>query len=144
VAFQLTVDAAIGARRKPALRHGTPGTHSSLVHDAGLCTRPAGGSETWIVKNVLNRDWFALAETDRQGHSGSVPRQHLIGGYADAISERQPPMYFRLGGGTIKGVSKPGEIVWSRFYVEGGKLHADIGRGKQSGCHKRRRSAGGG
>jgi len=62
--------------------------------------------------------------------SGSVPPQHLTGGYAGAISERQPPMFFRLGGGTIKGVSKPGEIVWSRIYVEGGKLHADIGRAK--------------
>ncbi len=62
--------------------------------------------------------------------SGSVPPQHLVGGYAGAVSERQPPMYFRLGGGTIKGVSKPGEIVWSRIYVEGGKLHADIGRGR--------------
>jgi hypothetical protein len=62
--------------------------------------------------------------------SGSVPPHHLTGGYAGAVSERQPPMYFRLGGGTIKGVSKPGEIVWSRIYVEGGKLHADLGRGK--------------
>jgi L-fucose isomerase-like protein len=62
--------------------------------------------------------------------SGSVPPQHLIGGYAGAVSERQPPMYFRLGGGTIKGISKPGEIVWSRIYVESGKLHADIGRAK--------------
>ena len=62
--------------------------------------------------------------------SGSVPPQHLTGGYAGAVSERQPPMFFRLGGGTIKGVSKPGEIVWSRIYVEGGKLHADIGRAK--------------
>ena len=62
--------------------------------------------------------------------SGSVPPQHLAGGYAGAVSERQPAMYFRLGGGTIKGISKPGEIVWSRIYVEAGKLHADIGRGK--------------
>jgi L-fucose isomerase-like protein len=62
--------------------------------------------------------------------SGSVPPQHLIGGFAGAVSERQPPMYFRLGGGTIKGISKPGEIVWSRIYVEGGALHADIGRAK--------------
>jgi hypothetical protein len=37
-------------------------------------------------------------------------------------------MYFRLGGGTLKGISKPGEIVWSRVYVMDGKLHADIGR----------------
>ena len=62
--------------------------------------------------------------------SGSVPPSHLIGGFAGAVSERQPPMYFRLGGGTIKGISKPGEVVWSRIYVEGGALHADIGRAK--------------
>ena len=37
-------------------------------------------------------------------------------------------MFFRLGGGTLKGVSKPGEIVWSRVYVEGGALQADLGR----------------
>jgi hypothetical protein len=39
-------------------------------------------------------------------------------------------MYFPLGGGTIKGVSKPGEIVWSRVFVEDGRLNVDIGRGK--------------
>jgi len=61
--------------------------------------------------------------------SGAVPPQHLQGGYSGAVSERQPPMFFRLGGGTVKGVSKPGEIVWSRVFVEGGKLKADIGRG---------------
>jgi hypothetical protein len=60
--------------------------------------------------------------------SGSVPPKHLIGGYAGVVSERQPPMYFRLGGGTIKGVSKPGEIVWSRIFVDSGKLKADLGR----------------
>jgi L-fucose isomerase-like protein len=37
-------------------------------------------------------------------------------------------MYFRLGGGTIKGISKPGEIVWSRVFIEDGKLKIDIGR----------------
>jgi hypothetical protein len=61
--------------------------------------------------------------------SGAVPPAHLVGGYAGAVSERQPAMYFRLGGGTLKGVSKPGEIVWSRVYIEEGKLKADIGRG---------------
>ena len=62
--------------------------------------------------------------------SGAVPPQHLTGGYAGAVSERQPPMYFRLGGGTIKGVSKPGEIVWSRIYLQQGALKADIGRAR--------------
>ncbi len=53
----------------------------------------------------------------------------LLNGYAGAISERQPAMYFPLGGGSLKGVGKPGEIVWSRVFVEGGALHADLGRG---------------
>ena len=35
--------------------------------------------------------------------SGAVPPAHLIGGYRGASSERQPPMYFRLGGGTHQG-----------------------------------------
>jgi hypothetical protein len=60
--------------------------------------------------------------------SGAVPASHLVGGYKGAVSERQPPMYFRLGGGTMKGVCKPGEIVWSRVYVEGGTLNVDLGR----------------
>jgi hypothetical protein len=60
--------------------------------------------------------------------SGAAPASHFIGGYSGASSERQPPMYFRLGGGTLKGISKPGEIVWSRVYVEGGALWVDIGR----------------
>jgi len=60
--------------------------------------------------------------------SGAVPASHLVGGYAGATSERQPAMYFRLGGGTLKGICKPGEIVWSRVFVEGGALHVDIGR----------------
>ncbi len=60
--------------------------------------------------------------------SGAVPASHFIGGYAGAISERQPPMYFRLGGGTLKGICKPGEVVWSRVFVELGQLHVDIGR----------------
>jgi hypothetical protein len=60
--------------------------------------------------------------------SGAAPASHFIGGYAGASSERQPPMFFRLGGGTLKGISRPGEIVWSRVYVRGGALHVDIGR----------------
>jgi hypothetical protein len=61
--------------------------------------------------------------------SGAVPPSHLVDGYAGAVSERQPAMYFPKGGGTIKGESKAGEIVWSRVYVQDGGLHADIGRG---------------
>ncbi|UCG26531.1 MAG: fucose isomerase [Chloroflexota bacterium] len=60
--------------------------------------------------------------------SGAAPASHFIGGYAGAHSERQPPMYFHLGGGTLKGISKPGEIVWSRVYIQDSRLHADLGR----------------
>jgi hypothetical protein len=60
--------------------------------------------------------------------SGAVPPSHLTGGYAGAVSERQPGMYFRLGGGTLKGICKPGELVWSRVFVESGRLQVDLGR----------------
>jgi hypothetical protein len=61
--------------------------------------------------------------------SGAAPANHFEGGYGGARSERQPAMYFPLGGGSLKGIGKPGEIVWSRVFVEGGALHVDIGRG---------------
>ncbi|HEY7617759.1 MAG TPA: fucose isomerase, partial [Terriglobales bacterium] len=60
--------------------------------------------------------------------SGAAPAQHFVDGYRGAVSERQPPMYFPLGGGTLKGISKPGEIVWSRIYVQDHRLKADLGR----------------
>jgi hypothetical protein len=60
--------------------------------------------------------------------SGSAPPAHFAEGWGSASSMRQPPMYFRLGGGTLRGVAKPGEIVWSRVYIEGGRLKMDLGR----------------
>lgn len=60
--------------------------------------------------------------------SGAAPASHFIDGYAGARSERQRAMFFPLGGGTLKGICKPGEIVWSRIFIEDGELHADIGR----------------
>ncbi len=62
--------------------------------------------------------------------SGAAPPAHFIGGWSGASSERQPPMYFRLGGGTLKGISRPGEIVWSRIYVARNRLMMDLGRAK--------------
>jgi hypothetical protein len=61
--------------------------------------------------------------------SGAAPASHFVDGYRGASSDRQPPMYFPLGGGTLKGVGRPGKIVWSRVFVEGGSLHVDIGLG---------------
>ena len=62
--------------------------------------------------------------------SGSVPPAHFTGGWKGATSERQPAMFFPSGGGTIKGISKPGEIVWSRVFVENDRLKMDLGRAK--------------
>ncbi len=74
-------------------------------------TKPRGGSADRFV-------WvFEI--------SGAVPPSHLEGGYAGAVGERQPAMYFRLGGSTIKGASRPGEVVWSRVYVEARRSNRD-------------------
>ena len=62
--------------------------------------------------------------------SGSAPPAHHVGGWAGSDSHRQPAMYFRLGGGTLRGVAKPGEIVWSRVFIEDGRLKMDLGRAK--------------
>ncbi|TDO22530.1 fucose isomerase [Pedobacter duraquae] len=62
--------------------------------------------------------------------SGAAPPAHFIDGYRGASSDRQPPMFFPKGGGTLKGVSKPGPIVWSRIYIMNDSLHCDIGVGE--------------
>jgi len=61
--------------------------------------------------------------------SGSAPPSHFINGWKGASSERQPKMYFPLGGGTLKGVGKKGVVVWSRVFLMENKLHADLGLG---------------
>lgn len=62
--------------------------------------------------------------------SGAVPASHFAKGYQEADSIRQPAMFFPFGGGTLRGVSKAGSIVWSRVFVMDNKLHCDIGVGK--------------
>ena len=66
--------------------------------------------------------------------SGSAPPAHHIDGWKGSDGLRQPAMYFPNGGSTLRGIAKPGEIVWSRIYVDGtagngGKLKMDLGRG---------------
>ena len=62
--------------------------------------------------------------------SGSAPPAHFIGGWKGAEGFRQPAMYFPKGGSTLRGISKPGEIVWSRIYIENNRLNMDLGRAK--------------
>lgn len=62
--------------------------------------------------------------------SGAAPPEHHLGGWAGSDVMRQPAMYFPSGGGTLSGVAKPGEIIWSRLFVQDQRLHMDIGLGK--------------
>ena len=123
------------------LYDGEPLTHFNEVDECagldGLLTQRVHKALGQPVENTLHD--LRWGDTDASGTSGefvwvfeisgSVPPSHFVGGWKGASSERQPPMYFRLGGGTIKGVSRPGEIIWSRIYVENDKLKMDLGRG---------------
>lgn len=62
--------------------------------------------------------------------SGAAPASHFIDGYKGADSLRQPAMFFKKGGGTLRGISRPGKIVWSRVYIENDELCCDIGTGR--------------
>ncbi len=61
--------------------------------------------------------------------SGAAPPAHFIDGWAGANGMRQPAMYFPNGGSTVRGISQPGDIVWSRIFVQDDQLVMDIGRG---------------
>jgi hypothetical protein len=87
-----------------------------------------GFDPSTTLHDVRWGDWYGGDFVWAFQISGAVPASHLEAGYAGAISERQTPMYFALGGGTLKGVCKQGELVWSRVFVMDGRLHADIGR----------------
>ena len=129
---------AAGGKR--LLHAGEPLPHFNEVDEAsgldGLMTFRVHRAMGLPVENTLHDvrwgDWDRSGTTDQYVWvfeiSGSVPPAHFVGGWAGAVGERQPPMYFRLGGSTIKGVSRPGEIVWSRIYIENNRLNMDIGR----------------
>jgi hypothetical protein len=122
------------------LYEGQPLPHFNEVDECagldGLMTFRVHRAMGQPVENTLHD--LRWGDADRSGTvadyvwvfliSGSAPPAHFVDGWAGASSERQPPMYFRLGGGTLKGISKPGEIVWSRIYVDGGRLKMDLGR----------------
>ena len=93
----------------------------AMGYDPATTLHDLRWGEHYVGDGVNDYVWVFLI-------SGAAPASHFIDGYAGASSERQPPMYFRLGGGTLKGISKPGEIVWSRVFVEAGELHVDLGR----------------
>ena len=124
------------------IRAGEPIPHFNEVDECagldGLMTNRVHRALGQPVENTLHD--LRWGDWDRSGTtsdyvwvfliSGSAPAEHHEGGWAGSDSLRQPPMYFRLGGGTLRGVAKPGEIVWSRIFIERGKLKMDLGRAK--------------
>lgn len=62
--------------------------------------------------------------------SGAAPPAHHPSGWAGSESLRQPAMFFPSGGGSLKGYAKAGSIVWSRIFLEGGRLKMDLGLGR--------------
>jgi len=122
------------------IKAGQPLPHFNEVDECsgldGLMTARVHAALGQPVENTLHD--LRWGDIDRSGTtdeyvwvfliSGSAPPAHHIGGYKGTDSLRQPPMYFRLGGGTVRGVAKPGEIVWSRVFIENGRLKMDLGR----------------
>jgi L-fucose isomerase-like protein len=125
---------------------GEPLPHFNEVDECagvdGLMTYRVHKALRLPVENTLHD--LRWGDVDRSGTtheyvwvfeiSGSAPPSHFIDGWRGASGERQPAMYFRLGGSTLKGISKPGEIVWSRIYIDGTRSRAqlcmDLGRAK--------------
>lgn len=124
------------------IKKGEPLTHFNEVDECagldGLLTQRVHTALGQPVENTLHDlrwgDWDKSGTTDEYVWvfliSGSAPPAHHIGGYKGTDSLRQPPMYFKLGGGTVRGIAKPGEIVWSRVFIENGRLKMDLGRAK--------------
>jgi len=124
------------------IRAGEPMTHFNEADECagldGILTQRVHRALGQPPENTLHD--LRWGDVDRSGStpdyvwvfliSGSAPPAHHIGGYRGTDSVRQPPMFFRLGGGTVRGVAKPGEIVWSRVFVEDGRLKMDLGRGR--------------
>jgi hypothetical protein len=128
--------------RGEIIRAGEPIPHFNEVDECagldGLLTNRVHRALGQPVENTLHDlrwgDWDQSGSTDEYVWvfliSGSAPAEHHVGGWAGSDSMRQPPMYFRLGGGTLRGIAKPGELVWSRVFVENNRLKMDLGRAK--------------
>jgi len=130
---------------KRELYRGRPLTHFNEVDECagldGLMTQRIHEALGQPPENTLHDlrwgDWDQSGTVDEYVWvfliSGSAPPAHHIGGWSGSEGLRQPPMYFPLGGSTLRGIAKPGEIVWSRVWIDGsvkgGKLCMDLGRG---------------
>lgn len=125
---------------KRVLFKGQPVPHFNEVDECagldGLMTKHVHDALDQPAENTLHD--LRWGDADRSGTvddyvwvfliSGSAPPAHHIGGWKGSDGMRQPAMYFPNGGSTLRGIAKPGEVVWSRVFMEGGKLKMDLGR----------------
>lgn len=131
---------------KRILFKGEPIPHFNEVDECagldGLMTYRVHSALKQPVENTLHD--LRWGDVDRSGTvedyvwvfliSGSAPPAHHIGGWKGSDGLRQPAMYFPNGGSTLRGIAKPGEIVWSRLFIDTDrkgqpKLCMDLGRG---------------
>ncbi len=124
------------------IREGLPYTHFNEVDECagvdGVLTQRVHLALNQPPENTLHD--VRWADHDKSGTtdeyvwvfeiSGAAPPAHHINGFAGTRGERQPAVYFKMGGSSCKGVAKPGEIIWSRIFVMDNKLHMDLGRAK--------------
>lgn len=123
------------------IRDGAPIVHFNEVDecaglDALLINRTHAALELPVETTLHDIRWGDVDQSGTQDGfvwvfeiSGAAPPAHHIGGWEGSCSLRQPAMYFPNGGGTLSGVAKPGNIIWSRIYVQDNALHLDIGLG---------------
>jgi len=122
---------------KRILFRGEPMIHFNEVDECagldGIMTRRVHSALGQPVENTLHDVRYGELYGDDYVWvlliSGAAPPAHFVGGWKGAEGHRQPAMYFPNGGSTLRGNSKPGEIIWSRIYVQDEKLYRDIGRG---------------
>jgi hypothetical protein len=100
----------------------TNGCWTTLGMDPSTTLHDVPWGETYNGEGISDFVWVLQI-------AGAAPANHFAGGYAGSSSERQPAMYFPLGGRSLKGVGRKGKIVWSRVFVERRSLHIDIGLG---------------
>jgi hypothetical protein len=127
---------------KRVLFEGKPVIHFNEVDecaglDALITNRVQSATSQPVETTLHDVRW---GDVDRSGStseyvwvleiSGSAPPAHFVDGWKGAEGFRQPAMYFPNGGSTLRGISRPGQIVWSRIFVEKESLSMDIGRGE--------------
>ena len=81
------------------------------------------------------KGWFGKKPVKLEGFiwafelSGNTPAGHMEQGWADMEAVRQPYEFFIENGIATKGLSRPGELVWSRVFLDQGEFCLDLGRG---------------